>query len=94
MENDANENAMFKLLQNAVQEAAHEAADPEILLRFIYHAPKPGQKEKYEMIRETALILANCIMANCPDSRERSLAITHLEDVVYCANASIARREK
>ncbi len=29
----------------------------------------------------------------CPDSRELSLAITHLEEVVFWANAAIARHE-
>lgn len=60
--------------------------------RFTYHAPKEGQPLTYEQIREAAKSLALLIAGLCPDSRERSLAITHLEEVVFWANASIARK--
>lgn len=60
---------------------------------FKYHAPKPGQQEKYEAIRETAKILAYMIEDVCPASREASLAMTNLEQSVMWANASIARNE-
>lgn len=61
--------------------------------RFTYHAPKPSQPDKYEGIRHWAKEFARHIVANTPDSREQSLAITHLEEVVYWANASIARHD-
>lgn len=66
-------------------------AHPDLEKRFTYHAPKPGQPEIYTMLREQAKDLAYNILANCPESRERSLAITKLEEVVMWANASIAR---
>jgi hypothetical protein len=59
--------------------------------RFTYHAPKAGQPELYEQIREHAKRLALMLNALCPESREKSLAITHLEEAVFWANASIAR---
>jgi hypothetical protein len=59
--------------------------------RFTYHAPKEGQPKKYEDIRATALELAKLIDELCPDSREKSLAITSLEESTMWANASIAR---
>jgi hypothetical protein len=59
--------------------------------RFTYHAPKQGQPEKYEAIRAKALELAELLDAQCPDSREKSLAVTALEETVMWANASIAR---
>ena len=62
--------------------------------RFTYHAPKPGQPEIYERIRSEALSYAALIYNYCPDSRERSLAITKLEEAVLWANASIARNNK
>ena len=65
----------------------------ELDLRFTYHAPKPGQPEKYEDIRDRARKLASLFDAVCPDSREKSLAFTKLEEAVMWANASIARRE-
>ena len=60
---------------------------------FSYHAPKPGQPEKYEIIRSTAKCLAELVNEACPESREKSLALTKLEESVMWANASIARNE-
>jgi hypothetical protein len=59
--------------------------------RFTYHAPKPGQPEKYEAIRSKALELAILINDSCPDSREKSLAITSLGETVMWTNASVSR---
>ena len=60
---------------------------------FTYHAPKEGQPAKYEAIRDEAKSLAKRIIHLCPESRERSLALTNLEQAVMWANASIARNE-
>lgn len=65
----------------------------QLISAFTYHAPKPGQPEKYVVIRDTAKALAMLINDNCPDSREKSLAVTKLEECVMWANASIARNE-
>lgn len=61
--------------------------------RFTYHPPKEGQPEKYVGIRGKAMDFAYTIDALCPDSREKSLALTKLEEAVMWANASIARNE-
>jgi hypothetical protein len=58
---------------------------------FSYHAPKEGQNEKYEAIRDKAKELAVLILEIAPVSRERSLALTKLEETVMWANSSIAR---
>lgn len=60
---------------------------------FKYHTPKEGQAEKYTEIREKAKELAYVIDELCPNSREKSVAMTQLEDAVMWANASIARNE-
>ena len=60
---------------------------------FTYHSPKDDQPERYSDIRLAALQLAGLIDRHCPDSREKSLAITKLEEVSMWANASIARNE-
>ena len=65
----------------------------ELEKRFTYHAPKENQPERYEQLRYEALVFAQSIYAYCPESREKSLAITKLEECVMWANASIARRE-
>ncbi len=61
--------------------------------RFTYHPPKPGQPDKYVRIRDNAKELAELINTLAPESREKSLAITKLEEAVMWANASIARGE-
>ena len=66
---------------------------PEIEKRFTYHRPKEGQPEKYTQLREKSKELAYLIQELCPDSREKSLAITKLEEAVMWANAAIARNE-
>lgn len=58
---------------------------------FTYHAPKEGQPEKYQAIRDKAKELAYVIDKETPESREKSLAMTKLEETVMWANASIAR---
>jgi hypothetical protein len=52
--------------------------------RFTHHAPNPEQIQKYTYLRNSAKV---------PESREKSLAITHLEEVVMWANAGIARQD-
>jgi hypothetical protein len=67
--------------------------DADIFRRFHYHAPKGSQPTRYVKLREHGLALAELISESCPPSRERSLAITKLEEVIMWANAGIARRE-
>jgi hypothetical protein len=66
-------------------------SSPEIEKRFTYHPPKDGQPELYQAIRDMAKMMATIIENTCPESREKSLAITNLEQAVMWANASIAR---
>lgn len=62
--------------------------------RFIYHKPTGNQAVKYEVIRNLCLDIALRLNELCPDSRELSLALTHLEQANFYANAAIARNEK
>lgn len=55
--------------------------------------PKDDQPARYVTIREAARMLATTIIECCPQSRERSVALTHLETASMWANASIARNE-
>jgi hypothetical protein len=64
----------------------------ELENRFTYHAPKEGQPAIYENIRNKAKELAELIDTVCPESREKALAMTELENAVFWANACIARR--
>ena len=58
---------------------------------FKYHTPKDDQPERYEALRGEGKKLAYLINNLCPDSREKSLAITKLEEAIMWANSSIAR---
>jgi hypothetical protein len=58
---------------------------------FSYHAPTPDQVKQYERLRQSAKTLAYVIEAECPAGREKSLAMTNLENALMWANAAIAR---
>ena len=60
---------------------------------FTYHAPKGDQTERYQNLRATAKSMALDIERLCPDSREKSLAITKVQEASMWANASIAINE-
>ena len=67
---------------------------PEIENRFTYHPPTgPVQVKKFEDLRAKAKELAILIFELCPDSRERAVALTKLEESNMWANAAIARNE-
>ena len=73
---------------------AHPAiTDAELALRFTYHRPNDGQADRYEHIRAAALELARDIVAMTPLSREQGNSLSALDEVVFWANAAIARRE-
>lgn len=67
--------------------------EAQIEHNFTYHAPKPGQPEKYTELRNKAKELALMIIESTPSSREQSLALTQLEQAVFWTNAAIARNE-
>lgn len=57
---------------------------------FSYHAPTEDQVKDYNTIRSEGKRLASIINELCPDSRERSLALTKIREAVMWANAAIA----
>ena len=70
-----------------------DAKQDDLDTRFTYHAPKPGQVERYAAIRDKAKELAELIVGDTPPSREQSVALTELETCVMWSNAAIARNE-
>jgi hypothetical protein len=64
----------------------------ELERRFTYHAPTDEQRVTYQRLRDQCLELATLISELTPSSREQSLALTHLEQANFYANAAIARR--
>ena len=65
-------------------------SNPDIENRFTYHPPTGDQPARYEALRSVAKAMATTIVSLCPDSRERSKALTDLQQAVMWANASIA----
>ena len=64
----------------------------ELATRFTYHPPTGALPEKYTLLRDAAKKLAELVEELVPESREKSLAMTKLEEAVMWANAGIARR--
>lgn len=60
---------------------------------FNYHPCKDDQAERYQDNRVRCMALAASLRRNCPPSRELSLALTKLEEVMFWGNAAIARHE-
>ena len=60
---------------------------------FTYHRPFGTQTQRYEDLRNEARGLARTIQAACPESQEKALAITNLQQAIMWANASIAINE-
>jgi hypothetical protein len=71
----------------------HAITRGELERRFGYHPPvEPGKKERHEEVREVLLDAADRIVELTGGStREQSLAITHLEEAMFWANAAVAR---
>ncbi len=67
--------------------------DEQIENTFTYHRPFGNQPQRYEDLRNEAKSLAKTIQQACPESREKSLAITSLQQAIMWANASIAINE-
>lgn len=66
----------------------------ELMNRFSYHEVKAGQPERFDGIRMKGLVMAMEVEGSCPDSREKSIALTKIEEAVFWANAAIARNEE
>lgn len=65
--------------------------DDDLVNRFSYHKPPNYQVEvMHSKVRKNCLEFAR-YLNKLPDGRELSLAITHLEEVMFWSNAAIAR---
>lgn len=57
---------------------------------FKYHAPNETTILKYAAINQAAKNFAEVVLANCPNSTDRSAAIRLIRDAGMTANAAIA----
>ncbi|GAB3376274.1 Acb2/Tad1 domain-containing protein [Amycolatopsis echigonensis] len=64
----------------------------DIANRFDFHAATTEEKRnEHTSVRQACRRLTDELNERVPDGREKSLAITHLEEVMFWANAAIAR---
>jgi len=59
--------------------------------RFNYHPPTDHKVLGHEAVRADVFNVADSWDRNLPEGREKSLAITKLEEAMFWANAAIAR---
>ncbi len=65
----------------------------ELDRRFDYHAADEFRAERHRQIREACKAAAAIVDEELVNGREKSLALTNLEQAMFWANASIAREE-
>jgi len=64
----------------------------KIAARFrSYPVATPERRDAHTLIRDSCEDLARIVNGHVPEGREKSLAITKLEEVMMWANAGIAR---
>jgi hypothetical protein len=66
----------------------------DFLKRFAFHPATTDEKQlAHGQVRGSCLGIAQLLDEMLPDGREKSLAITKLQEVMFWANAAIARVE-
>lgn len=60
--------------------------------RFAFHAAATQEKrDEHTSVRQMCRALADVMNEKLPDGREKSIVVTKLEEVMFWANAAIAR---
>lgn len=59
--------------------------------RFRFHPANEKKAGRHQIIRQKCFELACELNSLLPDGREKSVAMTNLEDVMFWSNAAIAR---
>jgi hypothetical protein len=81
-------------LDESTMTSAGGTVTPEQINKiFTYHSPNQSQQDRYVALRNKAKEFALLINDYCPESREKSLALTDLQRCVQMANAAIAITE-
>jgi hypothetical protein len=67
--------------------------NPVIVNNFKYHKADEVKGQKHDAVRNNCRELADTMDKLLPNSREKSLAMTKLEETMMWANAAIARND-
>lgn len=68
-------------------------ADAQIENNFRFHPPMAGQSEMAAALRSKAREMAYVIHDICPPSREKQIAMQHLEQAMFYAEAAFKRND-
>lgn len=71
-----------------------EQENEQVIHNFTHHPATTDQSQKYDTLRNIYRDVALSLLHFCPPSRERSLALTKLEEACFWSNAAIARNEE
>lgn len=69
------------------------ASIEELEKRYNAHSVTPEAVEGLEQVRKMCRSLSGALVQIVPESRELSVALTKLEEVMFWANAGIARNQ-
>lgn len=61
--------------------------------RFAYHKPSAKSLEIIQLLRQEFSTMFDIIRTNCPDSREKSVAITELESCAMWAIKAVVTND-
>lgn len=97
MEESVPTEMLMEVLNQVMLEELEGSEQKEIYLRTMWnmtnHTPSPERIKDIEELRGDFKVTAGGVILRCPPSRERSLALTHLEQALMWAVAGIAREE-
>lgn len=66
----------------------------DIANRFDFHPANTEEKRnEHTSVRQACRRLADELNERLPEGREKALAITHLEEVMFWGNAAVARND-